>query len=1238
MFALPTPLKKIMAKLALAVMLTGLFAPMHAVADGNTGTLEVRLNPPIGSYSVYEYVSDTLALSGRTGNINIDTLPVGVYKIIYNNIDGYQKPDSAGEVFKMEQGGYVTLVYNYTPLTIMGTLTVTVDPPAGKYKVLERVSGQEVLSERSGSSASSLPIGVYVVDFMKFSELYKTPEDQTVSITPDQLNISANGVYEYLGNMGSVSIDVTPNTGKYIIQDAVTAQPVVAETVGDKTLTLPIGKYNVIFGDIGNNTQKPDDALFSITPDARNVSVVGIYKDLGNTGTLTVIVNPPSGKYNVVDAVTGINVLPNRIGNQSFTLPFGPYEVIFQPIGNGFIPPTDPSPFNLNPLNKTATVTGNYTTQVGTGTVVVNVINQDHKAITDAKWELFSCTGTALDSCATKVANNTQSITLNALREGTYAIFADLTPAYSGRVVLGSNPLALRATQTIYFNILYTAGAVANHFAGIQVTTQPVAGGIKINGQAIGVPASAGAFIPTPAYQVDVTQANTISFEQVAGYTAPANIVIPAGSLVAGSATQHTGTYQLNDNGNATLALTTTPVAGEIFVDGVSVGTPANAGAVINLAIRNPGDRVVSFGDVANYNKPANQTISVTAQQIHGNAIIPVNGTYTQGQIDTGTVRVNQVGALGTVILIGSSGATVTEANYSNAAAAVGNYTLGTITAPAGFQFLNVTNELGAALTAPYTQTLARNATITFNVRYVSGNKAITVEKTIANEQSMPSNNRRVDFLITLTRNSENAQPITATLDDSMTGGKIVSGTGSLNFTPGTCKLDGIATNDNSCLAMAPMSFDTKGSKHTISYQMTSDNATMTSAVSFVNIATATYTNPDTNLSETSTGQATVAVDAPTPIVNPPSGGGGGGGGGGVGGGHILIKGDMKLAIEKLVSLDGTNFRAAQGKKLAFAIPENKATRIYTKISLKNPGDVSAQNIRFAPFFDQGDSDMTADKIQDLKGATVDNQGRILIEKVKAQETVWFSYSVLIHENGQNVNPAIEGMEVVEISSTLPETQDGLTYKNLGEKVGTTLYAGRIPAAVTVDAEETKPSIPRSAFANGSDVLSIKVATDRSEAAIGDTVNFSVTLENVSDQDLTNLFITHAYPAELSLMNTGGGRDDGHELAWKAPILRPGEKVTKHFVAKVMAGAPGSRLHSLTRVLASEAENITPVDSYLMVLGGAPSSVAKAYHLVQTGPAGLLGLLMLSMLSALAFGAIGKRRALKLKAMALRPL
>jgi uncharacterized repeat protein (TIGR01451 family) len=207
----------------------------------------------------------------------------------------------------------------------------------------------------------------------------------------------------------------------------------------------------------------------------------------------------------------------------------------------------------------------------------------------------------------------------------------------------------------------------------------------------------------------------------------------------------------------------------------------------------------------------------------------------------------------------------------------------------------------------------------------------------------------------------------------------------------------------------------------------------------------------------------------------------------------------------------------------------------------------------------------------------------------------------------------------------------------LGEKIGTTLYAGRVPAEATV-AEETKPSIPTNAFANGSDVLSIKVDTDMAQVHIGDTVNFTITLENVSDQDLTSLFITHAYPAELSLVNTGGGRDDGRELAWKAPILRPGEKVTKHFVAKVMAGSPGSRLHSQTRVLASEAENVSPVDSYLMVLGGAPSSVAKAYHLVQTGPAGILALLLLSMLAAIAFNAYGKRRATKLKAMALRPI
>jgi endoglucanase len=67
-----------------------------------------------------------------------------------------------------------------------------------------------------------------------------------------------------------------------------------------------------------------------------------------------------------------------------------------------------------------------------------------------------------------------------------------------------------------------------------------------------------------------------------------------------------------------TLAVTTTPVAGPILVDGVVKGTGSWSGLVP------VGARRVSFGAVAGYEAPAEQTVSITANQTR-----TLSGTYT---------------------------------------------------------------------------------------------------------------------------------------------------------------------------------------------------------------------------------------------------------------------------------------------------------------------------------------------------------------------------------------------------------------------------------------------------------------------------------------------------------------------------------------------------------------------------------------------------------------------------------
>ncbi len=96
-----------------------------------------------------------------------------------------------------------------------------------------------------------------------------------------------------------------------------------------------------------------------------------------------------------------------------------------------------------------------------------------------------------------------------------------------------------------------------------------------------------------------------------------------------------------------------------------------------------------------------------------------VASVFADETATTGTLAVNQAGALGTVEVVGPSTASVATETYSNASAAVGSYSI-TVTPPTGFVLDNVKDGANVVLESPYTQVLAEGATLTFNVNFVA--------------------------------------------------------------------------------------------------------------------------------------------------------------------------------------------------------------------------------------------------------------------------------------------------------------------------------------------------------------------------------------------------------------------------------------------------------------------------------------------------------------------------------------
>ena len=249
------------------------------------------------------------------------------------------------------------------------------------------------------------------------------------------------------------------------------------------------------------------------------------------------------------------------------------------------------------------------------------------------------------------------------------------------------------------------------------------------------------------------------------------------------------------------------------------------------------------------------------------------------------------------------------------------------------------------------------------------------------------------------------------------------------------------------------------------------------------------------------------------------------------------------------------------------------------------------------------------------------------IDKIEVGKTKWFTYKLDLKENGKNSNPAKDTLKLTNYKSNLFSTQDGLKYPGKGTSLVTNIYAGSIPATTGNNG---------SSYSNA-DLLSITVKSNKTSVKVGEVVNYTVTVKNKDTKDITGIYLSHSYPKELSVYNTGGGSDDGHSLHFKLAQLQPGASRTFSFSMKVLSGATGASLRSLTGATVNEYENISPVASYLSITDGKAAGKTKL-NLAQTGPMSIPLLALMSFLGYFGYRRFQKRRYLKLRAAALRDI
>lgn len=179
-------------------------------------------------------------------------------------------------------------------------------------------------------------------------------------------------------------------------------------------------------------------------------------------------------------------------------------------------------------------------------------------------------------------------------------LFSWLKSKY-GQVVSGNVPVQIICSiiGAINFSGSLTAQVYINlappPAQGIlMIDTSPVKGEVFVDGVSWGVAPQSRSLNPGTY---------TVSFGDLAGYTKPP----PQTAVVTeGQTTTVIGEYTPISPGQGTLTVDTTPIKGEIFVNGASWGVAPQSR---NL---DPGVYTVSFGEMPGYTKPSAQTVTVT--------------------------------------------------------------------------------------------------------------------------------------------------------------------------------------------------------------------------------------------------------------------------------------------------------------------------------------------------------------------------------------------------------------------------------------------------------------------------------------------------------------------------------------------------------------------------------------------------------------------------------------------------
>ncbi|HGJ63956.1 TPA: hypothetical protein ENS27_01050, partial [bacterium] len=289
-------------------------------APAPTGTIIVNTNKDSATFNV----SGPSAFSGGGKSTTKTNALVGQYTINYGEVAGYTTPPSETKVLAL--GGTITFDGQYIPK--YGSIEVNCNIDQANFEI----SGPEGISYNGSGknwSVAQTLIGKYIITFMSVFG-YKTPQ-------PSVQTLSENGKITFTGNYeklvpGTIEVNTNLDEASFFLNGASTFSG--SGRYWLKT-DAPVGQYTIVYNEVdGYETPDPESKTLN---SAGTIVFTGEYKKI-YPGTIEVNTNIDEASF-IIHGPVSFN------GNgkfwDQFDVPVGTYTITYNKVDGYRTPPTE---------------------------------------------------------------------------------------------------------------------------------------------------------------------------------------------------------------------------------------------------------------------------------------------------------------------------------------------------------------------------------------------------------------------------------------------------------------------------------------------------------------------------------------------------------------------------------------------------------------------------------------------------------------------------------------------------------------------------------------------------------------------------------------------------------------------------------------------------------------------------------------------------------------------------------